>query len=990
MTSFRGSDYPLDLSFLSSSAENSAILESYLKSYNLPGEKIDYSEWSNHTTYQSAYSKYNIFLWRLFNEYNRTWSWNEWMSWWDTLNGFEKYSFKKFPSYSGHFFNSGSNSYIFGADYENKMSLTSSDNSLSIEFCCQLTASYAPGYPNQYIVKRGRDFDQLYYEVFLSASNEMIFRVQSGSTIFSASCPFSNSYYNVGHHFAFCYSSASAETRAYVDGELALVTSSSPIGHLILETGSLGVYIGSRSPEPPPGPPIGEYLEGSLDELRIWNSYRTSEQIAEYYNRHIHWEPELVLYVKFNEPHYITSDGSLYNVVYDYAKNPIDLRIQNYSAANKVSGSLVGSSGDSIMSDEYDYYDPIVLDDYSDVVTHINTIWESAKEYDSTNRYMITNLIPQSYLDEEESLKSYNLTNLLYLFARQLDEIKIHVQEIKNFHNAENVPYKLLQTAIKLYGLESFDNFPTATIAEYFIQHSASNNILYSIKDINEIFWRNILSNITYVYKTKGTKESIDAFMHCVGLNNEIISVKDYDSTYSYPITSSYIGDSRYVKILNFGGKPDLEDIEGTNAHSTASCIIMSASQLPYQLTNSLSIETLVSFKPYLSYESGTFFETIVTSQPYITTGSIWGIKHTLGGEICLAFERDLTSSYGNVYIETSGSSEGVIQRLTSSLIEIFDGEYYNISYRRNIDKIIPIHYLDIKKYDPTSEEIQSICSSVGAFITESFNGYLYVGAFSGSLGKQTETVQSEFRLWDKLLIDTELNSHCYDLTSVGSVNPEYDYVKLIGHWILDDGIQSNTSGTIQNITNYGYYKSMVDVTGLNFAPSTTGNFYSSLFEYKHLCPDISLKWNTNDIIYGEHDNINVDYDRVDMMSMEYNAIDALNRDMIRLFDKTNKVSYIIGVPGLEYRNEYSLKQFVEPYFTRLSGNISFINYFNNISGVDKFYMSIVEKLIPARTCFIGEEKVIESHLLERNKKPHMLPKNVAIYSTLGTGIRRS
>lgn len=997
--SYRGHDYPVDLSFLSSSAEQSAILESYLRSCEDPGEKINYSDWSNFNTFSSCYNRYNIFLWRLFNEYDRTWSWDEYLNWWDKLNGYEKYAFKQYPSYTGHFYNSGSNSYVVGVDYENKMSLTSSDNALSIEFCCQLTSSYAPGFPDQYMVKRGRNIDQAYYEVFLSASDhvlcslsssEMIFRVQSGSVVFSASCPFSSSYYNVGHHFAFCYSSAGAETRAYVDGTLALVTSSSPIGSLVLQTGSSGyspsVYIGTRCPEPPPGPAIGEYLEGSVDELRIWNSYRTADQIAEYYNRHIHWEPELILYAKFNEPHYITADGSPYNVVYDYAKKPIDLRIQNYSIVNKVSGSLV-------MADGYDHYDPIILEDYPDVITHINEVWASAKEFDATNRYLITNLIPQSYIDEEEIAKSYNLTNLLYVFARQLDEMKVHIQEIGNFNNAEFVPYKLLQTAIKLYGFESFDNFPMATIGDYLTRHSASNDIIYSVREVNDIFWRNLLSNISYIYKTKGTKESINSFLHCVGLNEEIVSIKDYDSTYSYPITSSYVNKTRYSKVLNFGGRPDNEDIEGTNIYSTASYFAISASQLSYTAQPIyINIEQLISFKPYMYYESGTFYEKIVTSQPNIETGSLWGIKSNIVGgysEYCLLFVRDITSSFGQIVLRTSSSIDGDIYNLTTPMLDIFNGDYYNVVWRMDLSPIIPTHNVDIRKLGSDGEP-ELIYSGSTAFEPTFNDPAIYIGAFTGSsvsTYRNTETTQTEVRLCSYPLLDEDLDAHCKNYTSVGMRDPESQYVSLFCHWILDDGIQSTAAGTIDGITNYSSYKSSLDVTGSLFAPSTTGNFYYHLFEYNHLCPDVSLKYNTNEIIYGDHDKINTDFDRVDMLSVEYNAIDALNEDQTRLFSNMNKMSNLIGVPILAHHNNYGLKGINDAYFTRLSGSVSFVNYFNNIAGVDKFYMRIIEKLIPARSYFIGEEKIIESHMLERNKEVTNLSKETTVYRDLGASL---
>ncbi len=986
MTSFRGHDYPIDLSFLSSSAEQTAILSSYLRTAEDPGEKIDYSNWSNFNTYSSCYNRYNIFLWKLFNEYDRTWSWDEHLSWWDKLNGYEKYAFKQFPSYNGYFFNSGTFSGIKGVDYSNKMSLTSSQHALSIEFLFNLTKSFAApsSNNNQYVFKAGGG--EHYYEVYLSSSNDMIFRVQSGSTVFSASYALSSSdseILSIGHHIAFCYATSSARTDIYFDGTLASQISSSIVDSLILPTGST-VFIACSSSDGLTANTC--FISGAIDELRVWNSYRTQEQITDYYQRRIKWEPELKAYLKFNEPDYTTTDGSQYNVVYDYAKNPIDFRIENYSSVNKVSTSLIGPSG-SLMSDDYDYYDPIVLDDYPDVVSHVNEVWESAKEYDAGNRYLITNLIPQSYIDEEEINGTYNLTNLLYLFARQLDEMKIHIKQAGYFHDAELVPYKLLQTAIKLYGFEAFDNFPVVSINDYLISHSSSNDITYSIRDVNDTFWRNILSNIIYIYKTKGTKESVNSFLHCVGLNEEIVSIKDCDSTYSYPITSSYVNKTRYSKILDF-------------TNNTGSHVLVVGS--PYEISGSFTVETLASFKPYEYWESGTFYEKVVVSQPLVSTGSVWGMTKIPAIQYnALLYTRELTSSFGRLYYVASSSIEGNIVRLETPEIEMFDGDFYNITFRKDNSFIIPHYFLDVRKLDTDGNVKLLATASVNYLqtITESFGNSwnTMVGAltassiyFSGSIiDMSTETKQTEFRIWDKLLSDDSLDNHCKNYTSIGTESPGDDYVKLVVHWILDDGIASTAAGIIQPITNYSYYKTQLDGTGSSFMPSTTGNFYTNLFEYNYLCPDVSLKYNTNDIIYGEHDNINVDFDRVDMFSIEYNAIDALNEDQTRLFSNMNQMSNLIGVPVLSHHANYDLNATNTAYFTRLSGSVSFVNYFNNISGLDKFYMRIIEKLIPARSYFNGEEKVIESHMLERNKETTKISREMTVYKNLSIAFSR-
>lgn len=990
----RSTQYPQTLSDFSSSNEVSALLSSYTRTQDDPGEKIDYSDFSNFCFFSSARNLYNIFLYKVFNFYNRTFSWDEYYTFIDSLSGFEKHSFYSFPSYRGYFFNSGTNAdrYIEGIDYENKLSLTSSNNALSIEFCCSISASNDPSSnANQYILQRGNS--DKYYEVFLSSSNKLIFRLQSGSSILSASCPYSSSYMGVGHHFAFCYASASAATNVYLDGMFIFSTSSDIISTLVLDTGS--IYLGCSSSQLQSGPPTNYYLTGSIDEVRIWNSYRTPEQIYEYYDRHIKWEPELVFYTKFNEPHYTMSNGALFNKVYDYAKRPIDCEIKNYVSSSKQQGVLVDATGSNILVD--DYYDPLLFDDDQDVVSFIQTVWDKADERDRNNRNLITDLIPQNYIEEEINEQSYNLTNLLYLFARQLDEMKLHIQSAGNlwkhsYDDSNVIPYKLLKDAIELFGFQSFDSFPLASIDELQKSYSINETNILAIKEVNEIFWRNLLANIIYIYKTKGTRESVKSFLNCLGIDENVLSIKDYSSQYSYPVSESFVNHYKYAKCLNF--------ITNTN---TGSYVHVSSSQLPYTLSGSFSVETNVAFKPYVAYESGTFNETIIVSKPKVLTGSIWNFDSGCclpQSEYGLFFTRyDLTSSFGKIHLITSGSSEGTIYRLSTPLLEIFDGDFINVSYRRMpSSSSYTSHYLDIKKLNNT--DVETLYTGSVSYVTSSnpFVNLLLIGGASGSritedissIPYSTETKQREFRIWDHFLTSSDLDAHCINFTSIGVKDPENKYYTLVGHWIFDDDISSNSSGEIYPLTNYSIFKNILDASGSSFITSSN-SFDTELSEYNFLCPDLSLKWNVNKVRFANPKNIIEDDDRVDIFSVEFNLIDSLNEDIIRLFSDMNKFSRFIGVPSMKNKGAYDLEKYMnELYFSRLDNNISFVNYFNNLSTLNRFYFSIIENLIPARTFFIGDERVIESHLLERNKKIDQIAANVPMMLRLTSVVGRS
>jgi len=100
------------------------------------------------------------------------------------------------------------------------------------------------------------------------------------------------------HHITLTRSGVNATL--YRDGVSIGSTTSAPIG--ALSFGSCNLLIGSDSDDGCTGS-MGDYLDGQIDEMRIWNDVRTTSEISANMNSELTGnEGNLVAYYKFNEP----------------------------------------------------------------------------------------------------------------------------------------------------------------------------------------------------------------------------------------------------------------------------------------------------------------------------------------------------------------------------------------------------------------------------------------------------------------------------------------------------------------------------------------------------------------------------------------------------------------------------------------------------------------------------------------------------------------
>ena len=683
-----------------------------------------------------------------------------------------------------------------------------------------------------------------------------------------------------------------------------------------------------------------ELYSGSIDEVRIMHTasilYHTKN-----YNKTISSENFVKLKYSFNEG--ITTFSNVDSVVVDYSKSEIHGKVINYTSACRVSGSaMLRESGD-----------PILYTIHPTVISFSASMQESASFYDKNNPSLIFNYISQDVMrvDTEES-------GLMYYFslglARYFDEIKTYIDQLENikttnYKEVNETPDLFLPYLKRYFGWKVTEHFNEADPLQFFFGENviASGSLEIPLYEIRNEFWRRILNNLPYLYSTKGKRNNVDSLFNVLGLNKENINLKEYGYLPGGSLTEETVHKEKVVSVLGITGS-----------------ISSSYVKVPNLITSALSNYTVEAYVQF-PWNSSSFTSSL-------TKGSIWQFTDftQVSGSFSLLWQKDSINSTTGKIILTG--SDG--QSLSSSTLTLFDGDFVYLAAGRDANSKA---FIEIRTID--NDLIDLSASYVGtATLSGVFTGSNYdfvMGANSGSIQRNfTKGYFSEFRHWTRALSSSEINTHALHFENVGTFNPLETPNPLFGHWPLNESLSSSAAGVIVPVGDYSRLGKIA--TGSGF-PASSKPYKKFLLEYNYISPSIDLKWNENKIrirnkTFLKKHEIATDTNEV---ALEFNFVDALNEDIMKIFSSFDILHNIIGNPINKYRAEYDdLEGARRKYFERLGDSINFNKFFNLFKWFDKKISDSIKQLLPSRVKFIGGEHVVESHFLERPKYKYQYP----------------
>ena len=564
---------------------------------------INYSFFENHTFFHSAVAKVNESFDNIINHYPFDGSLKEIESFEDRLTGYEKHILDIFPKNVGYLNFSGSKNltggtYIAIKDIEGNLSKGISKNTSGkiildpkySSFSAQMFLNVPDQTNDNQIIFQKRKSLAENFTLCLSSSSstsecEIIFGITSGSNYNVVSSSLEKGSFS---HITAQYDKENDHKLKLIifnNREKKTVVSSSislEFGNLNYEGNDFKIGTGAECRiNNLIFTPI-ETFSGSIDEFKFYHKAINETDAKENKKYSAYPERKLKLYYKFNEPY---GDYNGNNIVLDSSGNSLNASISNFKISNRLTSSFNHISGEDIERS------PVLFPNYPAVLSLNTALLSSASLYDDVNPNLITNLVPRHYFDEgniqdnfttpignisndfsklstvrsnQDAVSSTQLlTKFLLTWAKFFDQIKLYIDNYAlfshvNYTDKNTIADKFLFDLGRKYGITLPTLFSHGNNKQLFYGQNIKESpekIIRSLFDLQNLIWRNILTNMPHIMKKRGTITSIKDLFRSSGIEIEnLFKIREYGGAKIKSLENSKEVKKDVIMFLDFSG----------------------------------------------------------------------------------------------------------------------------------------------------------------------------------------------------------------------------------------------------------------------------------------------------------------------------------------------------------------------------------------------------------------------------------------------------
>lgn len=829
------------------------------------------------------------------------------------------------------------------------------------------------------------------------------------------------------NHYAFSFKNSGADLAAkvYFNGTLdSSVTIANGAIDEVRGTlwGSVGSLLSSSGVNQSPPQDIGwGKLSGSIDEFRFWKKERTLGDIGRYWFTHVNGganssdgNTSLGVYYKFNEG--ITSASSD-STVLDYSGRLSHGAFIGYTSAHRSTDSAINTY--FVSSSTTESADPTIYSFHPDVVSLESEKSLTGSLYDQGNNTSLYYSMPSWMIEEDEEKEKYNLLNLTQIMGQYFDNFYLQVGAsvgLKDISysgfSGSNKPYPFVNKMLQSKGFDTSELFSNVSALESLANRSDKQEFELKLSDVKNSIYQNIYNNLSYIYKTKGTLNSVRNLIRCFGVDEELVRLNIYANNSTYLFNDNFRTSAVKKKYVDFNG-PDR--FYGTVYQYSSSNNVESYSYLTSSGTNAessgsaLTAEFNVMFPKKFEQSSEFYFET-----PFISS-SLFGM-HTVEKNSASVYDTswDATDSSNfqayavrekidskHVYFVLTSSTGGPLPRLTSDLItDVYDNNQWTVAVKVRPEKY---PYYDVVSGSEDNNFVVEFCgyntvldTVVNSFSVSSSLTYaqganflnnskrFYVGAhknnFTGSNLQATDVKAGSFRVWLDYLTDDEILHHAYDISRYGVDNPYKNITlnkssfdgkeipkaeTLALNWDFElvtgsDGsgqfqVADITSGSSDNLNRYGWLSNATEKQ----LEGRGDGFLSNDLKVVDVDFISRTKSNLPETI-GDDDFIQI-LERDDetftrdtrptqfFYSVEKSMYQTISEEMVNMFSSILDFNNLVGQPVNRYRAEYKdLSKMRQLFFERIGNTPDVEKYIEYYKWIDSSLVTMIKQLVPA------------------------------------------
>ena len=182
---------------------------------------------------------------------------------------------------------------------------------------------------------------------------------------------------------------------------------------------------------------------------------------------------------------------------------------------------------------------------------YVSKLSDLADEIDDYKSNLIVRFLtsPQLFEFDTEERKA---ESIFQLYGQSFDRVKKYIDNISFMRNVSydglnNVPDILLKNLSETLGLSTINLFDEKSITDTL--HTRTNtqysgvSIGKTLIEAEYEFYRRLLTNLAYLYKSKGTRQSLEFFLKFLGAPNQLIRINEFVYDVKSKINLDYAGD---------------------------------------------------------------------------------------------------------------------------------------------------------------------------------------------------------------------------------------------------------------------------------------------------------------------------------------------------------------------------------------------------------------------------------------------------------------
>jgi hypothetical protein len=663
-------------------------------------------------------------------------------------------------------------------------------------------------------------------------------------------------------------------------------------------------------------------------------------------------------------------------------------------------------------------------------------MFTASMNYDTENRDYLMNTVPEYIRTDIDANADY--ITFINMIGEFYDNIWLYINSYYTLLKRDNdlsqtLPNELIWNALKNYGMEINQSHDIVDLGQYlFGLYPSGSSTNYSVqvkraqKEISLEIWNRLLNSIPYLYKSKGTKNSILGLLNCYGVPRDLITIREFGGPYSSSFSGSYFDgyNQNYSFVVD-----DFTHVVNMNGSQYIS--------VPW-VTSSYDGEVpdTIEMKFKTKYNSTPTMSLIEKVSSGSNSGFSLKLYSSLRDAGYLKF--DLTS--GSV----------VTSSMSSAIFPFYNDAYYNVFITR--DEAIESLITDTASYATTyrmfverfDEDVHRIFIKSSASVSMGANSYnqcwylpgtLYLGGQGTTVGKFSGSMD-EFRLWSEQLQENVMDWHSqYWPASNGNTftssvntlqfrltfNTPVNLGALATSSLINETYITASFNLIGSVTGAYASASAIGFTNINTYPYNFSSYErTSLVENNFVAPDMvtseKIRIENNDItqwvtlpdgyvvqplrmanqsnyqnlifnksssdfvvIQGEQNPFSTADKDTDKLLIGFSPTQLINNDMIAFFGNTNLLTSI-GDPSFMYSDYYPSVDTINNYYWQWSKtSTTFFEYIKYIRLYDKGLFEQILKMVPAQaTVMLGT--IYDSTMIHRNRVRLIYPETAVNY----------